>query len=346
MIEVRNLRKVFGSGPTALTVLDDISFEVADGEIFAVVGPSGAGKSTLSRCLNLLEEPTAGEVIVNGEDLSHLDAAGLRQARRRIGTVFQSSNLLSRRTAAENVALPLELLGATRASTTRRVTELLDRVGLADKARHYPHQLSGGQCQRVGIARALALRPSVLLSDEATSGLDPDTTRSYLRLLTDLRTELGLAVVLITHEMDTVTEVADRVGLLKAGRLVEQGTVLDLALDPGSPLGAALRRDGEPGRVRAGRPEVAGRELVTVIYGSHQIPDDWLARLSLQLATPLGLAGADVRDVDGVAVGHAQVTVPSGLIDEFRRAATYLGLSVAGPAPDPEGRAAQEAVPA
>ncbi|MFT4085553.1 MAG: ATP-binding cassette domain-containing protein [Gordonia sp. (in: high G+C Gram-positive bacteria)] len=355
MIEVKNLRKVFGTGDAATTVLDDITFDVAGGEIFAVVGPSGAGKSTLSRCLNLLEEPTSGDVVVNGENLAHLGSAGLRVARRRIGTVFQSSNLLTRRTAAQNVALPLEYLGATKESSRRRVSELLDRVGLADRADHYPHQLSGGQRQRVGIARALALRPSVLLSDEATSGLDPAATASYLRLLTDLRTELGLAVVLITHEMDAVTQVADRVGRLDAGRLVEQGTVLQLALDPSSTLGAALRRDGETARAGETADAVvsadAERTTVTVVYSSQRVPDDWLARLSVRLGRPLGLLGADIRTVDGAAFGHATVSVPLDVVREFGRAAAELGLTPAeSAAPDPTSAdrsvAVREVVPA
>lgn len=323
MIEVRHLTKSFGTGAGVVRVLDDVSFQVDGGEIFAVVGPSGAGKSTLSRCLNLLEEPTAGDVVVNGENLSHLDAAGLRRARRRIGTVFQSSSLLERRTAAENVALPLQFLGATAESTRRRVAELLDRVGLSGKAGFYPHQLSGGQRQRVGIARALALAPSVLLSDEATSGLDPDTTRSYLRLLTELRTELGLAVVFITHEMDTVTQVADRAGRLEAGALVEQGTVRDLVLDPGSVLGAALRRDDESRSAPAG----PGRTTVPVVYRSAAVPQDWLIRISDRLGVALGLGAADLRSVDGVVVGSARVSVPDADVDRFRSAAAEFGLA-------------------
>ena len=180
-ITIRNLTKSFGEKDSTTTVLDDVSFSVEAGEIFAVVGPSGAGKSTLARCINLLERPTSGEVIVNGDSLTQLTSDELRQARRRIGTVFQSSSLLSRRTAAANIALPLEYLGATRAATKARVTELLERVGLADKADLYPHQLSGGQRQRIGIARALALKPSVLLSDEATSGLDRVAPRAIWR---------------------------------------------------------------------------------------------------------------------------------------------------------------------
>ncbi len=195
VIEIHDLTKTYGRGADAVTVLDRVDFTVPAGEIFAVVGPSGAGKSTLAQCINLLERPTSGEVVVNGERLTDLDPKALRVARRRIGTVFQSANLLSRRTAAQNVALPLEYLGVTTAQTKARVAELLDRVGLSAHATKYPHQLSGGQRQRVGIARALALRPSVLLSDEATSGLDPAATASFLELLREVRDDLDLAVV-------------------------------------------------------------------------------------------------------------------------------------------------------
>ncbi|MDQ4138132.1 MAG: ATP-binding cassette domain-containing protein, partial [Actinomycetota bacterium] len=183
MISIERLTKVYGSGASATVVLDELDFSVGTGEIFAVVGPSGAGKSTLAQCVNLLERPTSGSVVVNGENLSQLSERQLRVARRRIGTIFQSDGLYSRRTAAQNVALPLEYLGVTAAESRKRVAELLDRVGLSARASHYPHQLSGGQRQRVGIARALALRPSVLLSDEATSGLDPESTASIVDLL-------------------------------------------------------------------------------------------------------------------------------------------------------------------
>src|SRR5215218_1993695 len=211
MIELTDLTKVYGHGDDRTVVLDRINFRVEAGEILAVVGPSGAGKSTLAQCINLLTPPTSGSVVVNGDDLTTLSAAKLRVARRRIGTVFQSAGLLERRTAAENVALPLEYLGVTAAEARKRVAELLDRVGLTTKANHYPYQLSGGQKQRVGIARALALRPSVLLSDEATAGLDPESTASIVDLLKELRDDLDLSILFITHEMDTVLQVADSV---------------------------------------------------------------------------------------------------------------------------------------
>ncbi|WP_223205210.1 methionine ABC transporter ATP-binding protein [Gordonia jinghuaiqii] len=321
MIEVVGLTKVFGVGsPNPTTVLDEVGFSVGAGEIFAVVGPSGAGKSTLARCLNLLERPTSGKVIVNGEDLTALGASGLRDARRRIGTVFQSASLLSRRTAAQNVALPLEYLGATKASTRSRVADLLDLVGLSDKADLYPHQLSGGQRQRVGIARALALKPSVLLSDEATSGLDPAATDTFLRLLAEVRDELGLAVVFITHEMDTIVRVADTAGRLDQGRIVEHGKLQQLVLDPDSVLGRALRPRG-PG-APAGDEQCA----ISVVYNSTTVPADWLTRLGKELDLAISVLGATVQTIDGTAFGDLTISVPAGHASAFVGAAAELGL--------------------
>ncbi|TYQ10849.1 UNVERIFIED_ORG: ABC-type methionine transport system ATPase subunit [Gordonia westfalica J30] len=332
MIEVVGLTKVFGVGsPNPTTVLDEVEFTVDSGEIFAVVGPSGAGKSTLARCLNLLERPTSGKVVVNGEDLTALGTSGLREARRRIGTVFQSASLLSRRTAAQNVALPLEYLGATKASTRSRVADLLDLVGLADKADLYPHQLSGGQRQRVGIARALALKPSVLLSDEATSGLDPAATDTFLRLLTEVRDELGLAVVFITHEMDTIVRVADTVGRLDHGRIAEHGRLEELVLDPDSVLGRALRPRG-PSASATG-----DQTAINVVYNSTTVPADWLTRLGGSLGIPISVLGASVQTIDGTAFGDLTVSVPAGHASAFVGAASELGLAArVGEAPEPD----------
>jgi len=252
MISLEKLTKVYGHGDRAVTVLENLDFSVDAGEIFAVVGPSGAGKSTLAQCVNLLERPTSGSVVVNGENLSHLSEAQLRIARRTIGTVFQSDGLFSRRTAAQNVALPLQYLGVTPVEAKRRVAELLDRVGLSERANYFPHQLSGGQRQRVGIARALALRPSVLLSDEATSGLDPESTASITKLLKELRDDLGLSILFITHEMETVLQVADSVARLDRGHIVESGRLVDLLRDPNS--GRRLRRPARPRPYRRERP--------------------------------------------------------------------------------------------
>ncbi|MFT4044019.1 MAG: ATP-binding cassette domain-containing protein [Gordonia sp. (in: high G+C Gram-positive bacteria)] len=321
MIQVSRLTKAFGEGSSAVTVLDNVDFTVDAGEIFAVVGRSGAGKSTLAQCINLLERPTSGEVIVNGDDLTSLDDRALRIARRRIGTVFQSANLLSRRTAAENVALPLDYLGVTKAQTRARVAELLDRVGLADKAGHYPHELSGGQRQRVGIARALALRPSVLLSDEATAGLDPESTDTYLELLREVRDELNLAVVFITHEMDTIVKVADKVARLEGGRIVESGPIVDLLLDPGSTLGRALRPAGTTATAPPGAAEVE------ITYSSAAVPGDWLSIVSLRIGSPITVLSANVQAVEGIAVGGWVISVASEHLHQLLDAAQTLGLT-------------------
>ncbi|BBZ77360.1 methionine import ATP-binding protein MetN [Mycolicibacterium anyangense] len=303
MIELTELTKVYGHGSHRSVVLDGISFRVEAGEILAVVGPSGAGKSTLAECINLLTPPTSGSVVVNGEDLTTLSAGKLRVARRRIGTIFQSAGLLERRTAAENVALPLEYLGVTAEESRKRVAELLDRVGLSARANHYPFQLSGGQKQRVGIARALALRPSVLLSDEATAGLDPDTTASVVGLLRELRDDLDLSIVFITHEMDTVLEIADSVARLDHGTIVESGRLVDLLTNPDSDLGAALRPQGQA------RAATSGQQVWQVIYES-DVPADWIARASDELGAPIAVLGAFVQEVHGVTVGSATLGIP------------------------------------
>ncbi|MGO4783919.1 methionine ABC transporter ATP-binding protein [Cryobacterium sp. W22_MBD10_FK3] len=320
MISLEQLTKVYGHGETRTVVLDRLDFSVDAGEIFAVVGPSGAGKSTLAQCVNLLERPTSGSVLVNGENLSQLTEQALRVARRRIGTIFQADGLYSRRTAAQNVALPLEYLGVTAAETRARVAELLDRVGLASKAGHYPHQLSGGQRQRVGIARALALRPSVLLSDEATSGLDPDSTRSIVALLKELRDDLGLSILFITHEMDTVLQVADSVARLDHGRIVESGRIVDLLRDPASGLGRALR----PARSHESAPADATEWFVS--YTSAHVPADWLTRLAVQLGSTVSLLGASIETVDGATVGHASIGVTGADPDHLVAVARGLGL--------------------
>ncbi|KQU33601.1 MULTISPECIES: methionine ABC transporter ATP-binding protein [Nocardiaceae] len=321
MIEIAQLTKTYGTGESTTVVLDRLDFSVRSGEILAVVGPSGAGKSTLAQCINLLTRPTSGSVIVNGDDLTALNTKQLRVARRRIGTVFQSSSLLSRRTVAENVALPLDFLGATKAETDRRVGELLDRVGLSDKAARYPFQLSGGQRQRVGIARALALRPSVLLSDEATSGLDPQTTESVVELLRELRQDLDLAIVFITHEMDTVLRAADSVARLDHGRIVESGRLVDLLTDHTSALGNELRPRRDDAQAAAGDV----RWYVT--YDSPDVPQDWISRLGQDLGAPVALLGASVQVVAGVAVGSASLGIGAHLSGRVPGALKALGLS-------------------
>ncbi|MDU8925278.1 methionine ABC transporter ATP-binding protein MetN [Pasteurellaceae bacterium LIM206] len=236
MITLKNISKIFDSGGKKLTALDNVTLEVPRGGICGVIGASGAGKSTLIRCVNLLERPTSGSVIIDGKDLTELTAAQLIVERRNIGMIFQHFNLLSSRTVYDNVALPLTLEKNSRAKTREKVTALLQLVGLEDKADTYPANLSGGQKQRVAIARALASDPKVLLCDEATSALDPATTQSILKLLKEINRRLNITILLITHEMEVVKRICDQVAVIDKGRLVEQGSVSEIFANPKTEL--------------------------------------------------------------------------------------------------------------
>ena len=232
MIELRHISKDFGTGEHAVHAVQDVSLTVETGEIFGIIGFSGAGKSTLVRCINLLERPTSGEVLLDGQELTALPPKQLRQARKKIGMIFQHFNLMPSRTVAGNVAYPLRGSGLSREQIAAKVQSLLELVGIGDKADAFPSQLSGGQKQRVAIARALANDPSVLLCDEATSALDPQTTKAILHLLRDLNAKLGLTIVLITHEMAVVREICRRVAVMEHGRVAEQGEVFNVFVDP------------------------------------------------------------------------------------------------------------------
>ncbi|MCT4705103.1 methionine ABC transporter ATP-binding protein MetN [Enterobacteriaceae bacterium H16N7] len=236
MIKLSNITKVFQQGNRSIQALNNVSLHVPAGQIYGVIGASGAGKSTLIRCVNLLERPTEGSVLVDGQELTALSEGQLTKARRQIGMIFQHFNLLSSRTVFGNVALPLELDNLPREEIKRRVSELLDLVGLSEKHDVYPANLSGGQKQRVAIARALASNPKVLLCDEATSALDPATTRSILELLKDINRRLGLTILLITHEMDVVKRICDCVAVISDGELIEQDTVSEVFSHPKTPL--------------------------------------------------------------------------------------------------------------
>ncbi|MGF1687974.1 methionine ABC transporter ATP-binding protein MetN [Photobacterium japonica] len=236
MIEINRVNKIFYQGTKAIHALRDINLTIPQGTIFGVIGSSGAGKSTLIRCVNLLERPTDGQVIVDGTDLTQLNGKALSQARRKIGMIFQHFNLLSSRTVFDNVALPLELAGTDKSAINTKVTELLTLVGLAEKHDTYPANLSGGQKQRVAIARALASDPKVLLCDEATSALDPATTHSILTLLKEINRQLNLTILLITHEMDVVKNICSEVAIIGDGELVEKGPVGDIFAHPKTAL--------------------------------------------------------------------------------------------------------------
>ncbi|WP_192889246.1 methionine ABC transporter ATP-binding protein MetN [Vibrio bathopelagicus] len=236
MIKVNQVNKVFYQGTKEINALIDINLHIPQGQIFGVIGSSGAGKSTLIRCVNMLEAPTSGEVIVDGIDLTKLSKSELSEARRNIGMIFQHFNLLSSRTVFNNVALPLELAGKDKAVIEAKVSELLNLVGLSDKRDTYPANLSGGQKQRVAIARALASDPKVLLCDEATSALDPATTQSILELLREINRKLNITILLITHEMDVVKSICHEVAIIGGGELVEKGTVGDIFAHPKTEL--------------------------------------------------------------------------------------------------------------
>lgn len=228
MIELKHITKSYGN----FTALNDINLTVKDGEIVGIIGQSGAGKSTLVRCINMLEPPTSGEVIINGKDMTKLSSKELREERKRIGMIFQHFNLLSNRTVAENVAFPLELSKVPKAEQKKRIDDILELVGLTNYKDKYPAQLSGGQKQRVGIARAIVSNPSVLLSDEATSALDPETVKSILQLLKDINKKLGITIVMITHQMEVIKEIAEHVAVIENGVIIEEGLVVDLFTNP------------------------------------------------------------------------------------------------------------------
>ncbi|MFF3666683.1 methionine ABC transporter ATP-binding protein [Microtetraspora malaysiensis] len=309
MIKVSGLRKAYGS----VVAVDGVDLHVREGEIFGVLGRSGAGKSTLLRCVNLLERPTGGSVTVGGRELTALGDRELRQARQGIGMIHQHFALLSSRTVAGNVAFPLEIMGVPRGERARRVEELLDLVGLAGKAGAYPAQLSGGQKQRVGIARALAGRPSVLLSDEATSALDPGTTQSILALLKRLNRDFGLTILLITHEMDVIRGVCDSAAIMSGGRIEEAGRIADLLARPGSRLTEELfpLPPAEPGSVTI---------TFTGAY-SGRADEAVVSQVVRKYDVDVNILGGALEEVAGVSAGRLRVRLTGG---ESEAALGYL----------------------
>jgi D-methionine transport system ATP-binding protein len=300
VIRINGLHKTYRGRGSDVVAVDGVDLTVRKGEIFGVLGRSGAGKSTLLRCVNMLERPDSGTVTVDGVDLGALSEDRLRKARQRIGMIHQHFALLSSRTAAGNVAFPLEVMGVPRRERTARVRDLLELVGLAARAGAYPAQLSGGQKQRVGIARALAGEPSVLLSDEATSALDPETTGSILELLRDLNQRLGLTILLITHEMEVVKRICDSVAVMHDGRITEVGTVPELLARPDSELARGVFRLGPP-------PDLPGSTVVDVtVTGDDAFISDLARAYDLDVRI---LAGA-VETVAGERVGRVRIALP------------------------------------
>lgn len=318
MITFTDVRKVYTQGSQTVTALDGVSLKVKQGEIFGVLGQSGAGKSTLIRCVNQLEKPTAGSVLVNGQEMTTLSGDRLRRSRQQIGMIFQHFNLLSCRTAAENIAFPLEVIGYSKLQRKRKVEELLSLVGLEGKASFYPAQLSGGQKQRVGIARALAVEPKVLLSDEATSALDPQTTRSILDLLRDLNKRMGLTILLITHEMSVVKRICDSVAILSAGKVIEQGTVTDLIAQPDSLLAQEffpLLGSYVP------RP---GATLATIVFSGDTADQSIFTTLTRRFDISTNILSGSVETVGDRRVGQFQVELEGARV---KQALEYLHAS-------------------
>ncbi|WP_255303575.1 methionine ABC transporter ATP-binding protein [Georgenia sp. 311] len=317
MIDLVEVSKTFRTPGGEVHALDHVSLHVEPGEIFGIVGQSGAGKSTLIRTVNALEQPDSGTVTVAGATISELRGKELREARRRAGMIFQHFNLLSSRTALGNVELTLEIAGTGRGARRRRAQEILDLVGLADRADAYPAQLSGGQKQRVGIARALADNPRVLLSDEATSALDPETTRSVLDLIRRLSRELGLTVLLITHEMDVIKRICDSAALMEHGRIIENGAMEQLITTPGSRLAAALFELGE-------LPPDRGHRIVDITFTKQTSSEPVIAKLARDQGIDVAILGAAIETIHGgTQTGRTRLEIP-GSAEEVERALTYL----------------------
>lgn len=321
MISLRDVHKVYTlRGGKTVRALNGLSLDVAPGSIHGIVGTSGAGKSTLVRCLTSLERPTSGHVYVEGKDMTALSSRDLREARRRIGMVFQHANLLDQRTTADNVAYPLALAGAPRQERHATVTRMLDLVGLADRGGSYPAQLSGGQKQRVGIARALADDPAVLLCDEPTSALDPETTRSILDLIKDVRDTLGLTVIIITHEMSVVRQVCDSVSLLQEGRIVEGGRLEDVVLD----VGSRLSREIVPFPEVPAAAVAEGQGVIDVSITAHPGQPAAVALMSMVAELGGDIAAGVFETIGEAQIGRLAVTVPAleveNAVETLRRA--------------------------
>ena len=305
IVELRGLSKTFGAGAEQVAALQQVSLAVEPGEIFGIIGLSGAGKSTLVRCINLLERPDEGQVLFHGQDLTAMSTKQLRQVRRKISMIFQSFNLLEQRTALDNICFPLELEGVPKAKAKQRARELLEIVGLPDKARAYPVQLSGGQKQRIAIARALASDPEVLLCDEATSALDPQTTNSILNLLQTISRERGITVILITHQMSVIEQICNRVAILDSGRVAEIGDVEQVFSNPQSAAGRRLVS-----------PDVAlplstwVGPVARIAFNGNTSEEPIIAEVAMEKGIKLSILGADTRNVDGKAFGTMLVSLP------------------------------------
>ncbi len=321
MIEIKNLYKSFETAEGTVEALKDITLTVEDGDIFGIIGMSGAGKSTLVRCINMLERPTSGQVLLDGKDMGALPAQELRQARRDITMIFQGFNLLMQRNCLKNVCFPMELSGVKKSDAKRRAMELLELVGLPDKAGAYPAQLSGGQQQRVAIARALATNPKVLLCDEATSALDPNTTHSILRLIRDINKKLGITVIIITHQMSVVEEICNHVAILDGGVVAEEGTVGAVFASPKS---EAARRLVFPNGtdLEVSNPSAETR-LRVIFNGAKAAGTPLIATMASEKHILVNIVSASTRSIEDRAYGSMLLGVP-GDADQVQDTIAYL----------------------
>ena len=318
MIELKQLSKTFPTAEGSFDALREIDLTIADGDIFGVVGMSGAGKSTLVRCINLLERPTAGQVLIDGRDMTALPPKELREMRRSISMIFQQFNLLMQRTCLGNICFPMEIAGVKPAEARKRALELLEIVSLPDKADAYPAQLSGGQKQRIAIARALASDPKVLLCDEATSALDPTTTRSILRLIQDINRRMGITVIVITHEMTVVEEICSHVAILDHGRMVETGAVEEIFQNPKTEAG---RRLVYPDGVQL--DQLPAANVVRIAFNGGSSYEPLIASLAIDCGVKVNILGADTRNVNGQAFGTMLLGLPQDS-GEAAKALAYL----------------------
>ena len=302
LIAVKNLVKEYGNGVRAL---DQIDLEIGRGDIFGIIGMSGAGKSTLVRCLNNLEKPTEGTVEIQGRELSKMKGRTLRKERQKISMIFQHFNLLMQKNVLDNICFPLEIAGVKKKQAKERARELLEIVGLSDKAKSYPAQLSGGQKQRVAIARALTNNPDILLCDEATSALDPQTTQSILEILQTINKEYGITIVIITHEMSVVQKICNKVAILEKGKLAEAGAVTKIFANPESAV-AKKMLFGDEGETK----EMKGKHLIRVVFSENSSFEPVIGNMILHFKQPVNILYADTKDSQGTATGEMILQLP------------------------------------
>lgn len=318
IVEVKHLSKTFTTKEGQVDALRDINLSIEKGDIYGIIGMSGAGKSTLVRCLNYLEVPTSGQVIVEGQDLGSLSDRELRALRSSIGMIFQSFNLLMQKSVIDNVCFPLQIQGIRKKDAVIKARELLKTVGLEDKEKAYPAQLSGGQRQRVAIARALACDPKILLCDEATSALDPQTTASILDLLKKINAETGITIIIITHQMSVVREICNNVAIIEKGSLVENGLVEEIFTHPKSRAAKQLIIEGKDPDEWTSEENAAGTvpllhedRRIRIVFGTQSSFEPVIANMVLTMGTPVNILRADTKDVHGVARGEMILGLPA-----------------------------------